>query len=279
MQNKEHLQLSLSGMGWFDMIINRRADFITPHSKEVEGHIHPYYELYIHLDGDISFVVHDSIHRMTHGDMILTPPHTLHHCVCHTACQLDHYCIFIRTTDSTILSTLSRLAGQCLLRYEHQTAKELLSLLEEMTGLLEQSHPSTITGYSLLFRFLDLLSTTLRQDANAHTYYPDNFQSILNHIGKHYADIQSIRELCDAFYISQASLERLFRQYMQIKPYQYILQTRLAHACRLLSGGESVSVVAAKCGFSDCSHFIAVFKKKFGVTPGSYRVQWQSKRS
>ena len=42
---------------------------------------------------------------------------------------------------------------------------------------------------------------------------------------------------------------------------------RLAHAKRCLAGGLPVQEAAARSGFSDCSRFIAVFKRQFGRTP------------
>ena len=38
-----------------------------------------------------------------------------------------------------------------------------------------------------------------------------------------------------------------------------------------LRGGASVTAAATNAGFSDCSHFIVLFKKKFGQTPLEYK--------
>ena len=271
MQTRENLRLTLPTMGTIEMVLHQRNELLLSHSQATEGHVHPFYELYVHIDGDISFAVNDSIYRMRRGDMILTRPNTYHHSICHSECRLMHYCIFLHTTDSSLLAILEHLAEQCYLHYEQPIETEIFSLLERMANAL--SKPAAVTSvaqYSLLFQLLDLLSQDI-PPSHTHAPYPDNFCRILNYIGKHYAQISSIQALCNEFYISQATLERLFRQHLQITPYQYVEATRLAAACRLLYAGNSVSAVAARCGFSDCSHFIALFKRKFGTTPNRYR--------
>ena len=45
---------------------------------------------------------------------------------------------------------------------------------------------------------------------------------------------------------------------------------RLAAAKMMLEQGASVQETCAACGFSDYSHFIALFKRKFGTTPFQY---------
>ena len=46
---------------------------------------------------------------------------------------------------------------------------------------------------------------------------------------------------------------------------------KLAHAVRLLSEGKTVSYASAESGFADCSHFIVLFKRKFGKTPLQFK--------
>jgi len=55
--------------------------------------------------------------------------------------------------------------------------------------------------------------------------------------------------------------------------YGFVMDTRLNHARRMLDVGEkSVNEVAFDIGYTNPSHFIAAFKKKFGTTPRKYKV-------
>jgi AraC-like DNA-binding protein len=51
------------------------------------------------------------------------------------------------------------------------------------------------------------------------------------------------------------------------------MDTKLNNARRMLEHGiDSVNDVAFKIGYTNPSHFIAAFKKRFGITPRKYRV-------
>jgi AraC-like DNA-binding protein len=48
---------------------------------------------------------------------------------------------------------------------------------------------------------------------------------------------------------------------------------RLRHAARILTTSElSVASIAAECGYYDEAHFSRAFKKRFGTSPGKYRL-------
>ena len=53
---------------------------------------------------------------------------------------------------------------------------------------------------------------------------------------------------------------------------------RVQRAVELLQEGKAVAEVSLKCGFSDCSAFIRIFKKKIGVTPGQYKKTYVDKK-
>lgn len=55
---------------------------------------------------------------------------------------------------------------------------------------------------------------------------------------------------------------------------RHLLQIRLDHACSLLTETDlRIVEVAVRSGFTDCSHFIARFKNRMGLTPLQYRTR------
>ncbi len=64
-------------------------------------------------------------------------------------------------------------------------------------------------------------------------------------------------------------LQRLFRQRYGVTPSQYHAHRRLGAAFILLSQGIPAAEVALRLGFADQSHFIRVFRRYAGVTPGA----------
>jgi AraC-like DNA-binding protein len=72
--------------------------------------------------------------------------------------------------------------------------------------------------------------------------------------------------------MSYGHFRRFWRQMYGQAPHQFIVSTRLRHACRLLVESEaSIGVIAERVGISDPLYFSRLFKKHFQVTPSAYR--------
>lgn len=77
-----------------------------------------------------------------------------------------------------------------------------------------------------------------------------------------------VADIAASAYLSSRQLERLFRQYHQCSPNEYLIRHRLWCAFSLLlQGDESIGSVAARCGFSDASYFSRAFKQYYGIRP------------
>lgn len=89
----------------------------------------------------------------------------------------------------------------------------------------------------------------------------------------HQEDPISIQEIAEQLKISHRQLDRLFRRHLDYSPGNYYRELRLARAAGLISQtGLSISEIAAGCGFQSASHLGQHFKKRYGRTPGKYRL-------
>ncbi len=73
-----------------------------------------------------------------------------------------------------------------------------------------------------------------------------------------------------------ANLEKVyftkkFKKQTGVSPMQFLIQFRIAHACRLLHTNLSLQEIASQCGFRDFTNFLQRFKNVFGITPTQYR--------
>ena len=67
-------------------------------------------------------------------------------------------------------------------------------------------------------------------------------------------------------------LAKLFKKETGLSIHAFVKEIRMKEACRLLvSSSDSITDVAAACGFSDMKTFYALFKKHTGLTPKAYR--------
>jgi transcriptional regulator GlxA family with amidase domain len=86
------------------------------------------------------------------------------------------------------------------------------------------------------------------------------------------AQPMTVTELARAAGLSVSHFSREFRREMGMGPKQYGLNARLAHARRLLLGGEgNIGEVAQASGFASLAHFSSAFRAAFGTSPSSFR--------
>lgn len=105
---------------------------------------------------------------------------------------------------------------------------------------------------------------SLRPDAPravslARAYLHDNFARPIR-----------LNELAVESAMSPFHLIRSFRDATGMTPHAYLMQVRCDRARDMLVLGESISITAFSCGFSDQSHLTRTFKRIFVVTPGTY---------
>ncbi|MDZ4716117.1 MAG: AraC family transcriptional regulator [Cytophagales bacterium] len=92
-----------------------------------------------------------------------------------------------------------------------------------------------------------------------------------DHLLKNMEEPPSLQELARIVGLNGYQLKAGFKEIYGNTVYGYLLDHKLNNARVLLDSGKyQVSQVAYQIGYSNPSHFIAAFKKKFGVTPKKY---------
>lgn len=82
----------------------------------------------------------------------------------------------------------------------------------------------------------------------------------------------SLQQLADTIGLSRFHFARAFKQTTGVTVHEHVTALRIERAKVLLRRTrEPLSVIAARCGFSDQSHFTRVFRKRVDVTPGQFR--------
>ncbi|MFZ9982530.1 MAG: helix-turn-helix transcriptional regulator [Cyclobacteriaceae bacterium] len=80
-----------------------------------------------------------------------------------------------------------------------------------------------------------------------------------------------LKELAKLSGLNEFQLKVGFKEVYGNTVYGYLLDHKMDHARVLLDSGQyQVNEVAYKIGYSNPSHFIAAFRKKFGITPKKY---------
>ena len=130
----------------------------------------------------------------------------------------------------------------------------------------------SVNCYSMLLCFEEGLSSRRLADDPLYRNY---VLPVIKDIERNYALPLTVEELSRKVFISPQYLSRLFRRYIGCSTYEYLTSFRIGKAKELLitNPGLEIQAAALRSGFSDPSHFTAVFKKNAGVTPLEFRRQ------
>ena len=123
--------------------------------------------------------------------------------------------------------------------------------------------------------FCMLLVTFLR----AFNRKMETFNPILYHLNETISYMENNFSKCITLYdlaqrtgLSESQFVRVFRKNYGTSPIDYLINIRLANACRLLlSSDKTVTEIALECGYNDCNYFSRQFKRKIGAPPCDYR--------
>lgn len=101
---------------------------------------------------------------------------------------------------------------------------------------------------------------------------PYKLRQITEHITTHLEQALSLTDLAAVVHMSSTYFARQFKQATGKAPHQYVLRCRIELAQRLLVETDlSLIEIGQQVGFTDQSHFTAVFRRHIGFTPRAYR--------
>lgn len=99
--------------------------------------------------------------------------------------------------------------------------------------------------------------------------------SVRNYVQHHISEPIRVEEMAKALYISRSYLSAKFKKESGQSLTDFILREKAEEAKRLLRySGKSSAAIGLYLGFSSPSHFLRVFKKYTGYTPGEYEEKY-----
>ena len=247
------------------------ADPIIADSRDTDPlHIHSYLEIFINASSDVSFLVNNNLYPVPIGDAVVSCPGDTHMGLFRGKAAQEHICIWIDADMLLPIFSFLRKKDFCpLFSFDAKTRTELKALALSLVGICK-SGGTELEKISYLTRILTIFEKNGSSDIQK-ADIPEMLQSVLDDIHENFSTIRGINDILTAHFLSSATLTRWFRKHLHTSPREYLESVRLSNAAILLSNGHSVTDACMRSGFSDCSHFIALFKKKFGETPLKYK--------
>ncbi|MDL5047985.1 AraC family transcriptional regulator [Oscillatoria amoena NRMC-F 0135] len=165
---------------------------------------------------------------------------------------------------------------------EKDITPSLLVVLNQLFSVHITGHARLLFYQGKVLEMLSLYFSSKTPDAENCPFLKDDevirkIKSAKEYLLKHLDNAPALRELAKQCGLNEYQLKTGFKQIYGNTVYGYLLNHKLDHARVLLDKGQvHVNEVAFQIGYSNPSHFIAAFKKKFGITPKKYLMNQRS---
>lgn len=105
---------------------------------------------------------------------------------------------------------------------------------------------------------------------------PSYLISIRNSFHENFAQPFSLAELETHYKVSRFRIAHEFTAAFGQSPIAYLNNLRLQKACELLTcSNDRIGEISTAVGFENTNHFINLFRRQYGMTPGTYRKHYQ----
>lgn len=124
-----------------------------------------------------------------------------------------------------------------------------------------------------LYQFLIELNRVMNMQSGAKDGAKLNqLAPVIDYIDNNYSRDLTLSELSELIDLSPQYLCRLFKECLNMRPFEYLARKRIARAKQmLLENTMNVNEIAREVGYNDCSYFCAVFKKHEMLSPAEFR--------
>lgn len=253
-------------------------------SLEAKLHRHDAWELYFVVHGYGNRMAGDTLQPFTAGDVVLIPPLMLHRweyapdsaneddCVRYLMVAFNHS--LVKRCMEVFPELRNRLAGVIFpteaLKFGPESSRTIRKILSEMNEMDELERLST------MFRLLPIIFTS-----SDHTFAGKpirierdvrRMQQICAYVMAHYVHPITLDDIAAEVGMNRSAFCSYFKRCKGMTFSQFVTQYRLNTACELLKHShKSVSEICYLVGFNDLPHFVRVFTKAKGMSPGKYK--------
>ena len=158
----------------------------------------------------------------------------------------------------------------------HLNGKQFEEIKQIMIDMKEENI-NMVPGYRccLLGHFMVLLGQLSRlytEDISTVNESSFKIGEAVSFINSNYSEDIKLKDILQHAKMPRSSFMRQFHQAIGMAPINYLLQIRIAKACKLLRDSNiNISEIAYKVGFNDSNYFARQFRRISGLTPREFR--------
>jgi AraC-like DNA-binding protein len=253
--------------------------------RDIEQHQHNLHEFVVCLKGAVSITINDESHQLLSGHSVFIPAQYQHSITTdkNIETKLLFACIAPPSFDnlstpanSLYLKTLSK--GGFLTNNLNSSSQHSTQGMQKIANELE-IQPISSSPLNVCLKENLYLRLLLNHISNAGYEQQANAQSSLrmtnaqDWINNNYTMDITLDKVAKQVNLSRSHFARQFRQHTGFSFIEYLLKLRCdAVAKNLASSNTDITEIAFASGFSNLSHFYRHFKRRYGITPGAFRL-------
>lgn len=219
------------------------------------------------------YFVNDKLYRLQPHTLWLIPKDAYYYYIPDKDNPYEYFWIHCNGAGMQSLLNMLGISEQNPVVYKNQN-DYTLSLFSDLVTLCKTNDAPP---YLLLSKLYALFHSLIEKQSNpAPSTFTNNYPAIDNAVAYLKANFEKdiyLEDLAKTANLEKVYFAKKFKMQTGLSPMQFLIQFRIAHACRLLHTDLSLQEIAAQCGFFDFTNFLQRFKSVLGITPTQYRKQ------
>jgi AraC-like DNA-binding protein len=261
------------------------------------------YPIHSHADFELNFTLNaagvrrtvgDSIEVIGDADLVLITSENLEHVWENNECTSE------KIREITIQFSSELFFGSFLQKKQLASIRHMIELGKKglafpIEAIMKVYHlldtlASGQQGFYAVIKFLAILYELSLYVDNAKILSSSSFSKIelctnskrigkiQEYINENYKTNIKLCQLAEMVDMTPVSFSRLFKYHTGKSPIDYIIDTRLGYASRLLvDSTKTIAEICFECGFNNISNFNRIFRKNKNYTPKEFRKNYKKK--
>lgn len=258
-------------------------------SLEGENHYHDFYELIIVLNGNGQHITAGKSYPISRGDVFVIKPFVQHTYENTHNLEIENI-LFIPENLNISKADIRDIPGyfalfdaEPMLREQHNFKSRLTLNHDQLAAVMqivikihhELKNKNTGFRFMTIAYFMELIGYLSRcYSYSKHKYSRKLLQisSMIDFIEANYHGYITLNEIAAKGNMSVRTVNRMFKEALEMSPIDYLLKVRINNAKTLLEKQNiSISEAAFQSGFNDSNYFTKQFKKFTAMSPREYK--------
>lgn len=155
--------------------------------------------------------------------------------------------------------------------------REEVNLLMDQMRVKEYGYGQCVWGltYAILMEIVKInheMDDKQGNTCNVDKRSSSNVTRVLDYVDEHFGEDIRTSDIAKAAFVSETTLRKLFHEYFEMSPAQYVNYIRIQKASDLMRRtDDSIAEIASAVGYGNLSTFINNFKLYTGETPSKWK--------